>query len=264
MNYRVSFNDILARLLPRTWRKQATISFLESAFKGLQDVNSYDSLNGTKDMANTASWDSSATYAVDILVSWENKVYKCLVSNSGLNPQTNPTEWEAQGDAFTGLGALSEEISYKLQFSGLKIYLEKFLNDQFDNVLNRIYINTNVKFNQQYLYNKAETLSALSPTYIYNKWKVATTYSAGERVRYGTRVYKAKVGTTGNQPDISPTQWEDEKAAYYVKNRSEFGSDTDYTIYIPAALWALIDQDNFKAKVDIYNPAGKQYTIVTY
>jgi hypothetical protein len=264
MNFRVDFDIILNNILPNYWRKNRLIDFMQSAFKGLQDINSFDSLDGLKDMANTSSWDSSITYAVGSLVSWENKVYECLVSNSGLTPSANPTEWQANGDTFRGLGPLSEEINYKLQFNGLKIYLEKFLNDQFDNIQTRIYIISNVKFNQRFVYNKVETLSTLNPTYLYNKWNIATTYVAGERVKYGTRIYKAKVGTTGNQPDISPTQWEDEKDPYYIKNKSEFGGDTDYTIYIPAALWAAIDQDNFRAKVNIYNPAGKQYTITTY
>jgi len=265
MNYRVDFDVILKGVLPSRWTKTKLLNFLQSAFQGLKDVNSFDSLDGTKDMANTSSWDSSITYPVNSLVSWENKVYECLVSNSGLTPSTNPTEWQPKGDAFRGLGPLSEELDYKLQFDGRKIYLEKFLNDQFDNIHTRIYISNNAKFNQNYLYNKIETLSVLNPTYIYNKYDATVTYAADERVRYGTRVYKSKVGSnTGNQPDISPTQWEDEKDAYYLKNRGEFQNVTDYTIFIPAALWSAIDQDNFKSKVNIYNPAGKQYTIQTY
>lgn len=46
-------------------------------------------------------------------------------------------------------------------------------------------------------------------------WSAGTTYAAGFAVTYSGTVYVSKVGSnTGNQPDTSPTQWEDQTTFY--------------------------------------------------
>lgn len=303
--YRIDFYEILRRLMPNKWRKTVTTDFLQSAFKGLEDVNKYDSRKGFKDMALYSTWDSVFAYSIDDLVSWENKVYKSLTnSNSGNNPFSSSANWESIGDSFSGLSATRDEIEYVLRFTGQAVYLQHFLNDQFDNISRGIYINCLSKFNQLHITNKADSL--VLPVYLFNKWDSIVNYSIGHYVSYNGAIhrslsanlnkqpdtyaadwtqvwsgtvsysigdgailnktlYKSKTnGNVNNNPASDFTNWEIEAQPTYMKNKTEFGVSDDYEIYVPSALWAIIDQDNFVDKVNKYNPAGKVYTIKTY
>lgn len=66
---------------------------------------------------------------------------------------------------------LTDETKYLLQFNGQTIYLEHYLNDQYDNVLRRIYIETVSESNRVVLYYKTE---GQAPVYIYRKSELAT------------------------------------------------------------------------------------------
>jgi hypothetical protein len=64
------------------------------------------------------------------------------------------------------LNALRDEKNYFLRFNGQIIYLEHFLNDQYDPVYRRIYIEDVANLEPIYLYNNAEERT---PVYLHNK-----------------------------------------------------------------------------------------------
>lgn len=58
-------------------------------------------------------------------------------------------------------------------------------------------------------FQEAQLIST-SATEVVSAYNAGTTYSVGNTVQYGTRLYISLVGSNlGNQPDISPTQWSD-------------------------------------------------------
>lgn len=50
----------------------------------------------------------------------------------------------------------ADDINYKLSFNGQTVYLEHYLNDQYDDVLRRIWIENTSNTSQAYIYLKAE------------------------------------------------------------------------------------------------------------
>ena len=112
-------------------------------------------------------------------------------------------------------------INYRLQFTAQIIYLEHYLNDQFDPSARGLFI-TNIEENDfTFIYNNVEQNA---PTYFYNKAEA--------------------------QP------------SYYFYNWSELLLGDNYIINVPVAI--PYNEDNMRAKVDFYNNAGKQYSIITY
>lgn len=61
---------------------------------------------------------------------------------------------------------IADKLTYELQFNGQKIYLQHYLNDQFDATLRRIYIENTAASNRVTIYFKSE---GQAPTYIYFK-----------------------------------------------------------------------------------------------
>lgn len=62
--------------------------------------------------------------------------------------------------------AKTEEVDYFLQFNGQTIYLEHYLNDQYDNILRRIFIENTATTNRVTIYFKSE---GQAPTNIFFK-----------------------------------------------------------------------------------------------
>lgn len=114
---------------------------------------------------------------------------------------------------------------YNLQFTGQVVYLERILNDLFDNSLRRIYIAdpAGQYAVTTFLWNRIE---AQATTYFYNKAEAAT----------------------------APT----------VRNRSEvFVALTDFVVKIPASLNVTLTKNQMKKIINRYRQAGKQYIFET-
>lgn len=61
---------------------------------------------------------------------------------------------------------LALRLEYELQFNGQTIYLEHYLNDQYDPINRHIWIENIAESNAVYIYRKSE---GQAPTYIYRK-----------------------------------------------------------------------------------------------
>ena len=69
------------------------------------------------------------------------------------------------------LYAITQRITYVLQFNGQIIYLEKYLNDVYDPVDMRIYIQNTSNSSPTYLFNRAELNDE---TYLFNRSEAET------------------------------------------------------------------------------------------
>jgi hypothetical protein len=148
---------------------------------------------------------------------------------------------------------------YKVRFTGQIIYLEKFLNDKYDQINRGIYIDNVANISKPYLYNKSEQRPV---RHLYNKWDATVTYVAGEFAVYGQKVYIAMTGTTNQLPPTNPTVWKIYANKFYLKNITEYQLQYDFIVMVPSSV--VFDQNEMKGYVNYYKLAGKRYTIQTY
>lgn len=117
--------------------------------------------------------------------------------------------------------ALRKRTKYRLQFTAQIIYLEHYLNDQFDPVGRGIFI-TNIEENDfTWLYNN---IALKSPTYYYNN------------------------------SEAQPPK--------YLYQYSELLAGDNYVVNVPTSV--SFNELNMRSKIDFYNNAGKNYSIITY
>lgn len=128
---------------------------------------------------------------------------------------------EAVGELNVVFNSFRDNTLYLLQFTSQIIYLEHYLNDQFDPIGRGIYITNLEELDWVFLYNFIEQKP---PLFIFNKAEAAT--------------------------------------PVYFKNFSELINENNFIINIPVAVTYV--ENVVRAKVDFYNQAGKNYTIVTY
>lgn len=151
---------------------------------------------------------------------------------------------------------------YWLKLSGQKVYMEKMLNDTFDDSLRRIYIDTLNDDNGLYLYLDAEQPTA---NMIYVVWDVDQNYSTNDRVVYEGVVYEALADNQGFNPVSYPAYWElltDELTHIYQANQFNNVLSEDFVINVPMGL--VFDESYMRALVNRYKLADKTYGINYY
>ena len=112
-------------------------------------------------------------------------------------------------------------INYRLLFTAQIIYLEHYLNDQFDQATRGIFIATIEQTDFKFIYNNIELKP---PVYLYNNSEA--------------------------QPPV------------YFWNWTELLKGDTYVVNVPVAV--SYDELVMRSKIDFYNNAGKNYSIITY
>ena len=178
--------------------------------------------------------------------------------------------------------AYVDDVLYRLAITSQIIYLEKLLNDKFNNGLpardasatvglydgtpTGIYITdpSDLIF-PLYIWNKVELRPAII---LYNKWRDGKYYGLGDFVVYGDSVWKCIGVTINTIPPDTPSEWEWYSYKTYLRNKSEFDGLYEFIINVPIALGdvntdaVLVAQ--IKAWVKVYLIAGKRFNIVNY
>lgn len=112
-----------------------------------------------------------------------------------------------------------------LKYTSQTIYIEKYLNDLYDNILRRISIENNIKL-QTYLFRRSEL--STQNTYLFRRSEISS------------------------NPNFQPT---------FIKQRSEStSSDYNYFVYVPSALIAQGSAIN--QTLNLLNPADKTFNII--
>jgi hypothetical protein len=133
------------------------------------------------------------------------------------------------------------------------------LNDRWDGVLKRIYIENVADQDRIYIYNKVELLPK---TYYYNKWKGTMPFSTDDVIQYALKVYKAKSNNLNVNPSTNPSVWEFVKDAPILRNKVEYDLVDDFIVWVPTGL--VFDENEMKAVVNLYKYAGLNYSIQIY
>jgi hypothetical protein len=164
----------------------------------------------------------------------------------------------------TALNAFIALIQYRLYFSSQIIYLQRYLNDQFDAIPRRIYIVNENNAIVNYIFNKAESPAAAQKRYLFNKSEAydnTTAYVLGDIVTYGGKVYRALGATTGNLP-TNTTKWVYLRDVMYLFNKGERSADYNFRVYVPNIL--VIDADKLDDEIQRYIFSGIKYEVVYY
>jgi len=150
-----------------------------------------------------------------------------------------------------------------LKHNAQTIYIEHYLNLEYDPVNEGIYIE-NISSNViQYRYNIAE---AQPPLYIYNLYNHATAYVIGEYISYGNTIYECIANTTGNYPS-DPVYWTATAEQIFYYNDGETDSTYNFIIWIPDGIKIVCGYPNyttFTAKANQFVFSDKKYIIQTY
>ena len=172
------------------------------------------------------------------------------------------------GQADSSFYQFTVYIQKFLRFNSQTIFLEKYLNDEYDTGASYPYSSTNSAI---YVDNTAKALIYLfnidepgPNNYGYNIWRTTITYSADDYILYKNKIYKSLLGTNLNkQPGSETTYWEFySQDVPYLYNEDEDSTAIDFTIYIPTA--TVYDEDKFNAQVNQYKTAGKTFQLIEY
>jgi len=167
-----------------------------------------------------------------------------------------------------------------LDVTGQHLALEEALNDIYDPSTRAIYITENDETYDAYnidLYNQDESVTDFRPDNLYNQgevegeWDAATTYAIGEFVYYNNVMYESLAGANlNNIPSATIGVWWDiveDSNGYTVNefilyNQGEGIDIYNFTIYMPATITGVWDEDVVRAFLDRYVEITKKYNII--
>lgn len=153
--------------------------------------------------------------------------------------------------------AFKTDTLYKESHNGMKIYMLKVLNEQFDPINQEILISPLNVGDRMYLFLKPEAQT----NYIYSKYDATTTYQVGEFAKSAGKVWICIQISTGNIPADPSLFWDEHKDSFYLYNQLEYLT-IGFIVYVPVAL--VFDTPQLQAWVERYKLAGMPYTIQTY
>lgn len=145
-----------------------------------------------------------------------------------------------------------------LRFDARTIYLQRYLNDQWDPTLRRIVIVNDNESHVLYLFNEAEQSD---PVFFYNLWDATIAYVASpeDYVVQDNIVYKCNTNNTNQQPP-NASFWDVDSTITFMYNfQDEF--PFDYRIDIPLSVTAQAgySDERFKQQVRLFNSAGRSF-----
>lgn len=150
-----------------------------------------------------------------------------------------------------------------LKHNAQTIYLEHYLNLEYDAINEGIYIENITESSVLYVFNTEE---AQSPIYVYNLYDNSNAYVVGEFCSYGNTIYECIANTTGNLP-TNATYWSETTEQIYLYNNGESASSYNFIVWIPDAIKIQCGYPNyttFKAKINQFIFSDKTYIIQTY
>lgn len=147
---------------------------------------------------------------------------------------------------------------YNMQHTGQTMSLEHILNDRFDPIDRGIWIENMDDLTQTYIYRKVEE----RPTpYLYRKWRMGITYSAGHRVSWNGVIWQATLENT-NEPPGNNAFWAYVRRTFRLIRKGEALQPFDFIVWVPLLL--VFDEAEMRSLINTYRMAGKRYSIQTY
>ncbi len=167
----------------------------------------------------------------------------------------------AFGQENPSLFQLERFINNFVAFDARTIYLQKWLNDYYDPVKERIVINNNNNLPFQYIHNTAELATRF---YMFNNWDSGTAYVASpeDYVHFKGFIWVSIANGTNKEPDSQPTFWTQfEEIEYFFNVADTF--PVDYVVEIPIAVEMQPDYTTARivSQINLFNAAGTTFEI---
>ena len=157
-------------------------------------------ISGVTDESH-ANWNVATSYAVGdyAIVPELKRIYRASVANTGVFPLSDTSKWVDYG-AINSYRMFATDEDIGSQTSGTNGYLEfDFSKCNAISGLDLDFDTANVML-----------INTMEITYL-GLYNPATVYALDERVYYGGKLWKSlNASHFGNQPDISPTFWEED------------------------------------------------------
>ena len=155
--------------------------------------------------------------------------------------------------------AFRDAVFKKVYHNGQVIYLEKVLNDTFDNISRDIYIDSDLVPSLYYLFKKSEILP---PIYLYKKYSSTVTYIVGDYCEFKGDIFVSTYTVLNQSPQTHPGYWTLLGPVKWLRKKIDFLSSINFIVYVPTAL--TFDNSQMKFLINSYKQAGKNYLIKLY
>ena len=189
---------------------------------------------------------------------WLRFVYSAVKPLRDLNNDGTPIE--SFGQKSPSMFHFQRFIKNFLRFDARTIYLQRYLNQIYDPVNEKIKIVNDNTFQVRYMFNDAEQQA---PDYFYNKWQAATSYvaSPADFVYLTNKVFKCTANSTGDQPP-NISFWEDQGVLIHMFNKVDTFI-ADYIVEIPLVVTLQPDYSTEKitAEINQLNAAGRVFVL---
>lgn len=149
---------------------------------------------------------------------------------------------------------------YHMRVTPQVCMLELLLNDRFDPVFRRIWIESIFDPQDNYLFQVSEDRP---PVWHYNRWDATYMYAEGEYAAWAGRVWVSLTEHSDSEPMIGSDDWSEHTEPWpYLKNRAEGWLVVDFIVWVPIEL--SYDDQLMRALMIRYKQAGKRFQIMTY
>jgi hypothetical protein len=148
---------------------------------------------------------------------------------------------------------------YNMTHTAQTMSLEHIINDRFDPLLRRIYIDNQPDPTQAYIFRLVEAEDGPA---LYRRWRIVTAYTTGQRVAHNGVIYTALANNTGVAPVDGSPSWSVTEPSYTITTLYDALNAADFKVMIPDVMY--VDPAAMRSLVDGYKLAGKRYTIESY
>ena len=168
-------------------------------------------------------------------------------------------------DTYDAFIAYKAYFDNRQLFSAHKLYLEKFLNDNFNPSSTPGYypiiIENKTIPRRVFFRRKAE----LQPVYFYKKWDAVTVFSINQYCVGADSILYSCILSAFNKPVSNATYWTPVREIDYWYQKAEYSTFVNYIVKVPTYI-TLTDLQvlQLQEKIDQYNVAGMNYVIQNY
>lgn len=282
----INYNNKAIEWLPVDKRLPKIVAFVQALFSPIQWVR--NKFLGDYRLGRTApDWiqlGSPFGYSIGDMVMHKQVVYQSLTNDNIQEPPGN--QWEMYLPSFLG-------ADERVLFNGQKLVLEFALNQYFRTNYRQpgllgyyypantpgtpttgdanhlrysdIFTLNNAKIKVGFLVGKTEDFCSTVAQHDagdggYSQW-TSSNYTAGDVVTYANTLFLCIQDTVSQDPPTDKNFWHQVDAVGYS---SPFILGDNFTIYVPAGIYALTNESEIRNLVNKIIPLGIIYNITTY
>lgn len=160
---------------------------------------------------------------------------------------------------YTQFISFRDDRIIKAAGNGQVIWLEKILNDKWDNISRGIFISDPIP-SPFYIWKKTE---AVPSVYLYKKFAPGHNFTPGEYcIGSDNIIYISAFASIGKDPIHFPGFWAGIGEVQYLRKKQDFLTSINFIVNVPNAV--VFDVSEMTALIKYFKEASKSFTIITY